>query len=129
MSLKILLLVGSGSFLGGIFRYLIATLFIHRHPHNFPWGTWIVNILGCLLIGILYGYSMRWPMAAQWRMFLAIGVLGGFTTFSAFSIETLTLYENGRILSAVLYVLSSVLIGLLATGFGYNLFRLQGYGG
>ena len=123
MSLKILLLIGTGSFIGGILRYLIAAPFMHKYPAGFPWGTWIVNILGCLLIGILYGYAERWSFPKEWRMFLAIGVLGGFTTFSSFSNEAVTLFQNGAYGYAITYVLSSVLLGIGATFLGWSLIK------
>ena len=124
MSLKILLLVGFGSFIGGVFRYVISTPFLHKYPHGFPWGTFMVNILGCLLIGILYGYADRWAFPKEWRMFLAVGVLGGFTTFSSFSNETVTLVQNGAYGNAIMYVLSSVLLGIGATFLGVWLTKL-----
>jgi CrcB protein len=118
MSLQILLLIGTGSFIGGILRYLLSYPFLHRYPHGFPWGTLLVNILGCLVIGMLYGYAERWYFPKEWRLFLATGLLGGFTTFSAFSNETITLFQNGQTFSAIAYVASSVLLGLTATFLG-----------
>jgi CrcB protein len=124
MTIKLILLVGTGSFIGGVLRYLISFPLLHKYPHGFPWGTLMVNILGCFLIGLLYGYVNKVSLAGEWRMFLATGVLGGFTTFSAFSNETITLFNNGQSGSAALYVGSSVIIGLLATVFGMYLTRL-----
>ena len=124
MSLKILLLVGAGSFIGGILRYLVSIPFLHKYPHGFPWGTLIVNILGCLAIGILYGYAERWHFPKEWRLFLATGILGGFTTFSSFSNETVTLFNNGNYAYATVYVIASVVIGLGATFLGLYLMRM-----
>jgi CrcB protein len=118
MSFKIFLLIGAGSFIGGGLRYLLSFPLLHKYPHGFPWGTFLVNILGCLLIGFLYGCSERYAVPKEWRLFLATGVLGGFTTFSAFSNETVTLFNNGQYAYAVSYVLSSVLIGVTATFLG-----------
>jgi fluoride exporter len=123
MFIKTLLLIGTGSFIGGILRYLITAPFMHKYPAGFPWGTWIVNILGCLMIGILYGYAERWSFPKEWRMFLAFGVLGGFTTFSSFSNETVTLFQNGAYGYAITYVLSSVLLGIGATLLGWSLIK------
>ena len=124
MSLKILLLVGAGSFLGGICRYLLSLLFVHKQPHAFPYGTLIVNILGCLLIGILVGYAERWHFPKELRLFMATGLLGGFTTFSSFSNETVILFHNGYYSYAVVYVLASMIIGIGATFIGFYMMRL-----
>lgn len=124
MSLKILLLIGTGSFIGGVFRYLVSFPLMHKYPHGFPWGTLMVNVLGCLLIGILYAYADRWYFPKEWRLFLATGLLGGFTTFSAFSNETITLSQNGQTTMAILYILTSVLLGLTATFLGVFLIRM-----
>lgn len=124
MSFKFLLLIGTGSFIGGVLRYLISFPLMHKYPHGFPWGTLIVNIIGCFCIGLLYGYAERWPFPKEWRLFLATGLLGGFTTFSAFSNETVTLFNNGQQAMAIVYVLTSVLLGLGATFLGLYLTRL-----
>jgi CrcB protein len=124
MSLKILLIIGMGSFIGGVLRYLVSIPFIHKHPHGFPWGTLLVNIIGCFLIGLLYGYVERYPIPKEWRLFLGTGVLGGFTTFSAFSNETVTLFNHGQYFYATTYVLTSVLVGIAATFLGVWLGRM-----
>ena len=118
MSIKILLLVGTGSFIGGILRYLCSLPLYEKDPNGFPWWTLVVNVVGCLLMGILFGYAERWNLPKEWRLFFAAGLLGGFTTFSAFSYETISLMNNGQYTYAVSYVLSSVLLGLLATILG-----------
>ena len=125
MSFKILLLVGAGSFIGGVCRYLISIPFLHKYPNGFPWGTLLVNILGCLLIGLLYGYAERLNLSKEWRLFMATGILGGFTTFSSFSNETVTLYNQGHYTQAAAYVLASVIIGIGATFLGLYLMRLN----
>jgi CrcB protein len=125
MAIKILLLIGTGSFIGGgIFRYLLSFPLLHKYPHGFPWGTLMVNVLGCFCIGVLYGYAERWYFPKEWRLFLATGILGGFTTFSTFSNETITLCDNGQWGYALSYVISSVVMGLLATFSGLILTRL-----
>ncbi len=113
--MRLILFIGLGSFIGGISRYLI-TLFIHSKGFNaFPYGTLAVNVVGCFLIGIIYGISGRSGLSNEWRLFLATGVLGGFTTFSAFSYETISLMRDGQSGAALLYILCSVILGLLAT--------------
>ena len=113
--MKIALLIGTGSFLGGVGRYL-ATWFIQsRFLSAFPYGTLGVNILGCLAIGLVFGLSERGNLPPEWRLFLATGICGGFTTFSAFSNETIALLRDGQWWSAFLYISASVVLGLLAT--------------
>lgn len=124
MSIKILLLVGTGSFIGGVLRYLCSLPLYEKNTNGFPWWTLGVNILGCLLMGILYGYAERWNLPKEFKLFFAAGLLGGFTTFSAFSYETITLLNNGQYTYALSYVLSSVLLGLSATLLGLNVIRL-----
>ena len=124
MSLKILLLVGAGSFIGGVCRYLISLLFVHKQPQGFPWATLIVNVLGCLLIGMLVGYAERWHLSKEVRLFMATGILGGFTTFSSFSNETIILFHNGYYSYAIIYVAASLLIGLGVTFVGFYMMKL-----
>jgi CrcB protein len=81
----------------------------------FPYGTLTVNILGCFLIGVVFGIADRGTISPEWRLFLATGVIGGFTTFSAFSYETITLLRSGHLGFALFYVTASVCVGLIAT--------------
>jgi len=113
--MRIILVIGLGSFIGGISRYLLSLLIQDKSITAFPYGTLTVNIFGCFLIGIVYGFVERSGLSNEWRLFLATGILGGFTTFSAFSYETITLMRDGQAGSALLYIGCSVLVGLLAT--------------
>ena len=113
--------IGAGSFIGGVFRYLLSLLIQSKTTNDFPLATLTANIVGCFLIGIVFGFFDKGVVSHEWKLFLATGVLGGFTTFSAFSIETLTLFRGGQIGHALLYVLASVLLGLLATYIAYLL--------
>ena len=119
--MKILLLIGTGSFVGGIARYLLQQFVQSKFLSAFPAGTLVVNILGCFFIGLLLGLATRWNLANEWKLFAATGLLGGFTTFSAFSNETVGLLRNGQFVYAVAYILGSVLLGLLATYIGHRL--------
>ena len=113
--MKIILLIGFGSFLGGISRYLI-TIYIHnRYLSNFPFGTMAVNFIGCFLIGLVYGLTEKGNISAEWRLFLATGILGGFTTFSSFSHETVTLLREEEYVYAFANLGFSILLGLAAT--------------
>lgn len=116
---RILLLIGTGSFIGGISRFLVSRFVQSAVLSAFPYGTFIVNILGCFLIGIIYGLTERGNLAdAGLRMFLTVGFCGGFTTFSTFANENLALLRDGNILQFALYSSLSVFIGILATYFG-----------
>ena len=121
--MKLILAIGAGSFIGGIFRYLLSLLIQAKTTTNFPLGTLIVNIIGCFFIGIVFGIFDKGQISNELRLFLATGVLGGFTTFSAFSMETFTLFREGYTGYALLYILASVLLGLLATYAAYLLIK------
>jgi CrcB protein len=121
--MKLILLIGTGSFIGGIFRYLLSLLIQAKTTTNFPLGTLIVNLIGCFFIGIVFGIFDRGEFSHEWKLFFATGVLGGFTTFSAFSYETFILFREGHAGYALLYILASVLLGLLATYIAYLLIK------
>lgn len=122
--MKLILLIGSGSFIGGILRYLLSFFITSKSNSSFPFGTFAVNIIGCLLIGLVFAISEKIDLAQEWRLFLATGILGGFTTFSAFSNESLTLLRDGQFLIAGLYISLSVFVGIAATFIGYALIKL-----
>lgn len=123
--MKILLFIGSGSFLGGIARYLLSRGIQNSVITSFPLGTFWVNIIGCFLIGLIYGLSDRGtPISNELRLFLAVGFCGGFTTFSTFSNENLALLRDGSILYFSLYAGLSVFLGLLVTFGGHALTKI-----
>ncbi len=113
--MKLVLLAGLGSFIGGAGRYLLALPFQNKLIFYFPFGTLIANIAGCFLIGILFALAEKGAIATQGRVFLITGILGGFTTFSSFSLETVEMFRDGYLMKAFLYILISVVVGLLAT--------------
>jgi fluoride exporter len=116
---KLLLIIGSGSFLGGIARFLTSRYIQGHTLSTFPLGTLIVNISGCFLIGLFYGLSERGNLInAEWRMFLTVGFCGGFTTFSTFANENMALVREGNFFYFALYTALSVFLGLLATYLG-----------
>jgi fluoride exporter len=111
-----ILLVGIGGGIGSILRYLLQrTLNV-----NFPYGTLLVNIAGCLLIGLLWGIFTR-HIDEQRRLLLVTGFCGGFTTFSTFTYEGVQMLMENRWMTFLLYTLLSVVAGLAATYFGYKL--------
>jgi len=111
-----ILLVGLGGSVGSILRYLLQRTFnVH-----FPYGTLLVNLLGCLIIGLLWGFFTR-HIDEQRRLLLVTGFCGGFTTFSTFTYEGVQMMMENRWLTFFFYVITSVVIGLAATYFGYKL--------
>ncbi|MCR4663925.1 MAG: fluoride efflux transporter CrcB [Paludibacteraceae bacterium] len=117
---KEILYVGAGSFVGGVLRYVIALMM--RCNGGFPWATFMVNLFGCFIIGLLWGLFSRMPNVSQnLVLFLSVGLCGGFTTFSSFSKESLMLMQSGNYLIFSLYVLGSVLFGFGMVAAGYYL--------
>ena len=121
--MKLILAIGAGSFIGGVFRYLLSLLIQSKTTSPFPLHTLTVNIIGCFFIGIFMGFFDKGQISNEWRLFLATGFLGGFTTFSAFSNETFVLFRDGHSGYALLYIFASVLLGLLATYIAYLLVK------
>jgi len=123
--IKTLIIIGSGGFLGSIGRFLLSRFVQINWPYYFPWGTLMVNVSGCLLIGILFGLSERSvAISGDWKAFLAIGFCGGFTTFSTFSQESLTLFRDSAYLLFFSYIGLSVVLCLSATLLGMLLIKI-----
>lgn len=120
-----ILLIGIGSAIGGIFRYLVSTGTYKLVGRTFPYGTLTVNALGSFLVGILFIILLERfnGVADQLRSLLIIGFLGGFTTFSSFSIETINLIENGELYRGLLNILISIVLCLSLTWMGILLGR------
>jgi CrcB protein len=117
--IRTLLLVGTGGFLGSISRFLVSRFFQNNYQTVFPFGTLIVNITGCFLIGLIYGLSERTTLINPgWKMFLTVGFCGGFTTFSTFANENLALLRDGDFFHFLIYTGASVFLGILATFLG-----------
>jgi CrcB protein len=109
------LLATSGGAIGAGLRYLVNVAAHRWLGSGFPWGTLCVNVVGCLLMGLLAGLVVgREQETAALRVFLATGILGGFTTFSAFSLDFAHLLDRGATMAAVGYVLGSVVVSILA---------------
>ena len=123
-----IIIVGLGGFIGSILRYLVSG-WVQRLADSptFGYGTLSVNALGCLLIGLLGGWADNAGLLGpSTRLFLLVGVLGGFTTFSAFGYETMALLRDKAMLSALLYVGLHLLLGFGAVALGYGLSTLKG---
>lgn len=110
--IKILILIGSGGFAGSILRYIISMGVQNKFLSSFPYGTLSVNVIGSFLIGVVYALVERGNLSPEARIFLATGLLGGFTTFSAFSLDALNLLQEGLWFEGTAYIISSVLLGI-----------------
>ncbi|RFB80836.1 fluoride efflux transporter CrcB [Methylovirgula sp. 4M-Z18] len=124
--MQAILIVFFGGGVGSVFRHLVNVYAAKWLGTGWPWGTYTVNIVGSLVMGLLAGYfafraGVAWTQ--QGRLLLMTGILGGFTTFSAFSLDSILLWERGQIGYAVLYVTSSVFISLLALVAGLSFVR------
>lgn len=116
-------LVALGGAIGASLRYSVA-VFLLKSTNAFPWTTWWINILGCLFAGIFFAYSQKFPVLQnEARLFLMVGILGGFTTFSSFGLETFQLLKQGQIILALGYAVSSVLVGVLVLALGFYVFQ------
>ena len=114
-------MVGAGSFVGGAARYLVSLL-MKGAGKGFPWGTLTVNLLGCFLIGLLWGvFSKTSSEGSSWAMFLTVGLCGGFTTFSTFSKEALVMLQAGNVWGFAAYVGISLVAGILLVALGFSL--------
>lgn len=111
--------VAAGGAIGALLRYAAVQLVVHFHPQPFPLGTLLVNILGSFIMGLMMAKLLQHPSEAT-QLFFVTGVLGGFTTFSAFSWDFLALLQRGAFAQAGLYVLGSVGVSLLAVFAGYK---------
>ena len=121
--IKNILAVGAGSFIGGAARYLVS-LGMKGIGKGFPWATLAVNLVGCLMIGLLSGLLSR--NAAEntsWGLFLTVGLCGGFTTFSTFSKEALAMLQTGQMWGFASYIAISVLAGIALVALGYYIAR------
>jgi fluoride exporter len=118
--MKQVLLVGLGGFIGSVSRYFISRLNLQFDLLSLPLGTLSVNVLGSYIIGILTGISEKSDLlTTEWRLFLMVGICGGFTTFSSFTNENLMLMHNGQIFAVFLYTGLSIVLGFLAVYLGY----------
>jgi CrcB protein len=114
--LKIILSVGAGGFLGSVARYLVGRYSQQIFLSSYPYGTFFVNVAGCFFIGLLFGLSDKgdW-LSPEWKFFLGAGFLGGFTTFSTFSLENIQMLREGDIFHFFLYTGLTLVLGLGAT--------------
>jgi fluoride exporter len=114
--------IALGSAIGGVARFWTSGLIAHHFGETFPWGTLIVNVLGCFIIGLIATLTSpdgRIFVGTETRQFLMLGICGGYTTFSSFSFQTLELVRDGELFRASAYILLSVLLCLVAVWLGH----------
>lgn len=113
--LRSLLIVGLGGFIGSALRFIVTRWFQVQTASQFPWGTFTVNIVGSFVIGLIFGLSERSNiLTPEWRLFLTVGLCGGFTTFSSLSNDAFILLQGREFLSVSLYITLSFFLGLVA---------------
>ena len=123
--IKNLLLVGLGGGIGSIARYLCQKWFNENYPHPFPWGTFLVNLIGCFLIGVFYAATEKSTvLSPQTRLLLIAGFCGGFTTFSTFAFENMNLLRSGDLLYFSVYIIASVVLGIAGVFAGIAIMKL-----
>lgn len=117
--MKVLLIIGTGGFLGSTARYIVQQLLADKLGASFPYGTLAVNILGSFIIGLVYAlFEQGSVLSPEWRLFLAVGICGGFTTFSSFAFESIQMLRLEQFLYLSLYMAFSLIGGLMATYLG-----------
>ena len=122
---RYIILIGTGGFIGSVLRFYVSKLIQNVFLSSFPYGTFLVNVIGCLFIGLVFGIAEKgtW-LTPEWRLFLTVGLCGGFTTFSTFSSESFQLLRDGQLIHLFTYSALSVLLGLLAVYLGYLISKL-----
>ncbi len=122
---KSLLIVGFGGFVGTAFRFLFSRYIQITYISVFPWSTFLVNVLGSLLLGIFFGLSEKGNiLTPEWRLFLTVGICGGFTTFSSLADDAFILLQNKEWLRFTVYPTLSFFLGLSAVFLGRTLIKL-----
>jgi len=123
--MKLIAFIAFGGAIGAVGRYLISGAVTHVFGHGFPWGTLTVNVLGSFLMGVLIeGLALKWTLSPELRALFVTGILGAFTTFSAFSLDVSVLYKQGELLSAFFYIAGSVVFAVGALFLGLYFTRM-----
>ncbi len=115
-----MILIGTGGFFGSVLRYGTNEMVLKLIETNKPLGTFAVNVVGSFIIGIVLGlFENGTLISANWKMFLAVGFCGGFTTFSSFALENLSMMQAQQFFTSILYIVISIFVGLLAVYSGF----------
>ncbi len=124
INLQLILAVAAGGALGSVARYLVGIGSTRLFGVSFPWGTLIINIAGSFLIGVFVEmFALKWDLPQTARVFLTVGICGGFTTFSTFSLDSYVLIERGEFGLAAAYIVGSVVLSIAALVGGLHLIR------
>lgn len=122
--LRTILLVGTGGFIGSVMRYLVQVFVEKGLTSTFPWGTFIANLAGSFIIGVVFGLADKGNLiSSEWRMFLAVGICGGFTTFSSFAYNNLNMLKEHSYAQLLFNTGGSLILGILAVYLGIILVR------
>lgn len=115
------ILVGLAACLGAVARYLVDQAVAQKWESSFPWGTWVINVSGSFILGLVTGLSLHHGLSAHVVSVLGTGICGGYTTFSTFNVETIRLAEDGSLAGAVGNIAGSIAAGLVAAAAGLGL--------
>ena len=123
--LKTIFIVGTGGFMGSVARYLTQIL-VERYFHStFPWGTFVANMAGCFIIGLVYALSERGNLLSpEWRIFMTVGFCGGFTTFSSFAYNNMTMLSENNFFQLIANIWLSLFLGIVAVFLGVITVRM-----
>ena len=121
--MKEVVFVGTGGFIGASLRYIASTWFSQFSRFGFPLGTFAVNCIGCTLLGVFVGLGLGKTTTLPLREFVSVGILGGFTTFSAFGLESFELLQSGQLAMALIYIMGSMVLGISGIGLGILIIR------
>jgi len=124
--MKAVILVAIGGAIGSVLRYLVSIWMKNLYTSDFPWHTFSVNIIGCLIIGFMFSLTLGNMSFENLRLFLMVGILGGFTTYSSFGLETFDLIMQNKFYLASSYILATNIFGLVAVFCGYSFHKLIG---
>jgi CrcB protein len=122
--MNMILAIASGGAIGAVLRHFFGVLALHLGGSHFPWGTLGVNIIGSFLMGVLVAlFALHWNPPQEIRAFLTVGMLGAFTTFSTFSLDVMTLWERGDVMTTAAYITASVTLSIAALFTGMMIMR------